>query len=249
MEKQLDDIADGALEKNEVIKPFYDYIKEQINKIVPIQYEKSANFKPPEVIGKYNKFNITLNNGKFGQYITCDTYKFNLASLFQKNLPNKSTNELNDDLDNDLDNIDEADINNDDLIDNSESDNEDGNLEEKSEIDLDNIDNDTIVQKVIEKIEQLKNDSGKEWKIGKKKYILKNGAYGYYVEEWNITTKKKTSNYSIKFLMNKIAKANELDPEDSSEIIKLIENKDIEETIEYMNNNKNKPKKFIKKIK
>ena len=115
----------------------------------------------------------------------------------------------------------------------------------KSNINLDDIDNETIVAKVIGKIEQIKNTSGKEWKIGKKKYILKNGTYGYYVEEYSTISKKKTANYSIKFLIAKIQKNNQVEQD---EAIELITEKDIEETVEYFSNTKNKFKKsYVKK--
>jgi len=108
-----------------------------------------------------------------------------------------------------------------------------------------------IVEKTLEHLKKLKETNTKEWKIGKKKYILKNGEYGYYIEEWSITTNKKKGNYSLKFLINKIAKNNDLDiskNNDLNKTIELITNKDIEESVEYfLNNKKNKSAKFNKK--
>jgi hypothetical protein len=253
MEKQLDEVADGNLDKNKIIKPFYDYIQEQLKKIVPVQYENSQNFKPPEVIGKYGKSNIVLNNGKFGKYITCDIFKFNLASLFVTNNINHSnkeaTNDFND-LEADLAAGVEADLVANDIddayeekLDNISSNSNKSNMQ-IDKIDLNSIDNETIITKVIEKIEQIKNASGKEWKIGKKKYILKNGTYGYYVEEYSTISKKKTGNYSIKYLIARIIKNNQVE---QNEAIELITEKDIEETIEYFSNSKNKFKKTYNK--
>ena len=73
---------------------------EQVGKIEPVHFEHSNNYKPPETIGKYGKSNIVMNNGKFGKYITCDIYKFNLATLFGS--PNKSNNDLEADLEAEL---------------------------------------------------------------------------------------------------------------------------------------------------
>jgi DNA topoisomerase-1 len=234
METQLDDVADGILDKNKIIKPFYDYVMEQVGKIEPVQYEHSNNFKPPEPIGKYGKSNIVLNNGKFGKYITCDIYKFNLATLFGMQNKTNNNNDLEEDLEAELAELDE-----DEIISKSAN-----NEKQNINLDLDKVDNDTIVAKVIEKIEQIKNTSGKEWKIGKKKYILKNGTYGYYVEEYSTISKKKTANYSIKYLLAKIQKNNQVEQD---EAIELITEKDIEETVEYFSNSKGKFKKSYEK--
>ena len=230
METQLDDVADGILDKNKIIKPFYDYVMEQVGKIEPVHFEHSNNYKPPETIGKYGKSNIVMNNGKFGKYITCDIYKFNLATLFGSS--NKSNNDLEADLEAEL----AAELN--------EDNNSKSSTNDKQNINLDDLDNDIIVSKVIEKIDQIKNTSGKEWKIGKKKYILKNGTYGYYVEEYSTISKKKTANYSIKYLLAKIVKTNQVEED---EAIELITDKDIEETVEYFSNSKNKFKKSYDK--
>ena len=101
------------------------------------------------------------------------------------------------------------------------------------------ITNNDILEKVIEKIKQVNNTVSVEWKIGKNNYILKNGTYGYYIEEWN--NNKKKNNYSLKFLMNKIAKNNKLDINNKDDVVKitqLIEHKDIQEAINYVNNKK-----------
>ena len=64
--------------------------------------------------------------------------------------------------------------------------------------------NESIYEKVKNKIEEMGQQ--KTWKIDKMKYILKKGAYGYFVEEWNNTTKKKVGNISIKYLIGEMGK-------------------------------------------
>lgn len=229
MEKELDDVAEGKMDKKNIIKPFYDYIQEQI-KLIPtetINTMSNGNYAKPEKIGKYGKFDVVLNDGPYGKYVTCDNYKFNLKSLFGEN--NKIIQ------DNDLD----AEL--------AELDEEKEEKQEKLEIT-----NDIIYDKVIEKIDSLKKSIEKEWKIGRKKYILKKGQYGHFIEEWNTTTKKKTNNFSMKYLMEKIAKNNKLNintDDGINKVIELISNKDIEETIEYFSKSKKNftTKKFVKK--
>jgi DNA topoisomerase I len=59
-----------------------------------------------------------------------------------------------------------------------------------------NIDKNKISEYLEEKIK-----SNKEWFIDKYKYILKNGEYGYYIEEYK--NNKKTINIPMKFLIDK----------------------------------------------
>ena len=229
MEKQLDDVAEGKLNKLKIIKPFYDYVQEQINTIQPneIMTGGNKNYKQPEKIGKYNKLDVVLHDGPYGKYVTCDNYKFNLKLLFETK---KNTN---DDMDADLADLDKVD-----------------NDEETEEDKIEEITNETILEKLIEKIETLKQSIEKEWKISRKKYVLKKGQFGYYIEEWNTTTKKKTGNFSVKYLMDKISKNNKLDISTSdgiNKVIELISNKDIEDTVEYFSKNKKNTNKFIKK--
>ncbi len=105
-------------------------------------------------------------------------------------------------------------------------------------------DNKKICDLVIKKI----SNPPKEWKIGKTSYILKKGQYGHYIEE--ISTKKKKTFYSIKYLISKIAKDNDMDIEsddDVKQVIQLITNDNIKETIEYcQNKNENKNKNDFK---
>jgi DNA topoisomerase-1 len=247
MERQLDDVAEGQIDKKEVIKPFYDYVQEQIKTIQTMKGEHKIGVKynPSKNIGKYKNIDVMLNDGPYGQYISCDKYKFNLKTLFEQSTKKKETT-LDEDLENYAGSVNNNKISND--SDEYNSDLEYIGIEQKHvELDLSKLTNEEILKKVIEKISFLKASVEKEWKIGKKKYILKNGQYGYFVEEWNITSNKKLGNFNIKFLMQKIAKYNKLDVVESiDKVIELITNKDIEETVEYFSKNK-KNTNFSKK--
>lgn len=89
----------------------------------------------------------------------------------------------------------------------------------------------------------------KEWIKGKTKYNLKLGQYGYYLEEIGSTGKK--SNWSMSFLIKKIAKDNSIDENSINENIDIISEKitivDIQTNIEYLKNMKKNNK--IHKIK
>lgn len=264
MEKQLDDVAEGKLDKLKVIKPFYEYIEEQKKIIVPTNMQNPStgkNYSPPEKIGKYGKLDVTLYDGPYGKYVTCDTFKFNLKFLFEK--PQISNNNLEADLEADLEAGLEAGFEtvvesnrksymNDDSDSDFDFDSEsDVKPKPTPQVDLSQLSNETILAKVVERIESLKQAVEKEWKIGRKKYVLKKGQYGHYIEEWNTTTKKKSANYSVKYLIEKIAKNNKLNTgsdESINKVIELITNKDIEETVEYFSKNKkNTNKTFVKK--
>lgn len=90
----------------------------------------------------------------------------------------------------------------------------------------------------------------KEWVKGKTKYNLKSGQYGYYLEEIGIGNKK--SNWSMGFLIKKIAKDNSIDENLIDEnIIKIADKisiEDIQSNIEYLKNMKknNKSTKYKK---
>ena len=228
MEKQLDKVANGKLNKLEIIRPFYEYIQEQI-KLVPIETfnSETKKFKQPEKIGNYGKFEILLHEGPYGKYVSCDKYKFNLNMLFDK----KQNNTLSD-LEADLAELENGGNSSDDEKDTNEKD-----------IDIDKLSKETILNKTLEKIESFKQNSQKEWKIGRKKYILKKGQYGHYVEEWGI--KNKTGNFSMKYLIDKIAKNNNIDLTSTDGINKAIEKiteTDITNTVEYFSKNKKKTK-------
>jgi DNA topoisomerase-1 len=83
-----------------------------------------------------------------------------------------------------------------------------------------------------------KNNSFKIWTIKSMKYVLKKGKFGYYIEEISIKTNKKKSNYSIKYLIEKIAKDNNIicNEDNAEKIINLITNDNIVETINYYKN-------------
>jgi DNA topoisomerase-1 len=264
METQLDSVAEGKIDKIKVIKPFYEYIQEQINTVIPPDVKNTngeKNYIAPEKIGKYDAMDIMLCNGPYGKYVSCGNLKFNLKSLFTKEKKiNNTTDDLEADLEAELEAEQKAEQKSKSSNVNDSNDSNDGNDSvnsyiEKNDIDEENLDlsllsDKEILSKVIEKMELFKQGVTKEWKIGKKKYMLKNGQFGYYVEEWS-TTKGKIGNFSIKFLINKIAKNNKIDIQSKEGIdkaIELISNKDIEETAEYFSKNKkNNNGKYKKK--
>lgn len=83
----------------------------------------------------------------------------------------------------------------------------------------------------------------KEWNKGKTKYSLKYGQYGYYLEE--IGSSGKKSNWTMGFLIKKIARDNLIDDIDENivEITDKISIQDIQSNIEYLKNMKKKNKK------
>jgi DNA topoisomerase-1 len=279
MEKQLDDVAEGKLDKLKIIKPFYDYVQEQIKTVVPVNIQANSGnkYKSPEKIGTHDNIDITLCDGPYGQYVTYNNSKFNLKTLFEEK-PKDDIDDMEaelkelEDIENGLetnktkskiivskksnksnkfnDSDDEYDEYNENNENSGSYESQDANFENgKNSIELCALSNEEILEKVIEKIESLKQSVSKEWKIGKKKYILKTGKYGHYVEEWNITTKKKLDNYTIKYLMSKIAKNNNIDVvKDENKVIELISEKDIQETVEYNSKNKKSTSgKYVKK--
>jgi DNA topoisomerase-1 len=82
----------------------------------------------------------------------------------------------------------------------------------------------------------------KEWVKGKTKFNLKSGQYGYYLEEINSTGKK--TNWSMGFLIKKVAKDNLIDDIDENiiEITDKISIQDLQSNIEYLKNMKKKKK-------
>ena len=196
MEKELDDVAEGTLSKNNIIKNFYGYLSKQIENIKPIDNKLNEYI----ILGKsFNGNDIKLANGKYGKYLICGDKNINLKYLISKN---SSISELNIETKNkeiiDLVNnkLNETDENKDDVI-------------EKKKI-------------------------SKEWIKGKKKYILKQGQYGYYLEENSSTNKK--NNWSIGYLIKKTAENNLIDDIDENiiEITDKITLEDIQSNIEYL---------------
>ena len=95
-----------------------------------------------------------------------------------------------------------------------------------------------LAKLTIEKIEKQNNQ--KEWVVSSsKKYVLKEGKFGHYVEEWNSKTNTKTNNYSLKPLFYKISKDEKLDIKDKENIIQKITK---EKLNEYIKEVKEKPK-------
>ncbi len=112
-----------------------------------------------------------------------------------------------------------------------------------------------LLDTVTEKLDLKVKNPDKTWKIGKFTYTLKSGRYGYYLEE-SSSTSKKSSNYSLNYLISNLAKSNEIDLENASsvsKVINLITDQHIQETVEYFKNaktNKSDTKtdnKFVKK--
>ena len=122
------------------------------------------------------------------------------------------------------------------------------------EMEEEKLENNKVVlyEKIVKKINNVNNIDNinnkninnltKEWKIGKLKYLLKKGQYGYYLEEWSITTSKKKGNYSLKYLIDKTAKENninEVKDDNINEVIELISIENIQSNIDYFKNSKN----------
>ena len=90
MEKNLDKIALGKINGISIIKPFYEYLTEQI-KLIKIIIPQ--NIKMDNIIGNYNNNNIILKDGKFGKFIIYDNKNYNLSKI--KSLPENKTEFLN----------------------------------------------------------------------------------------------------------------------------------------------------------
>ena len=91
--------------------------------------------------------------------------------------------------------------------------------------DNNNITNDEI----LEYIKNYTNSKiSMEWKIKKNKYILKNGKFGYYLEEY--INNEKTRNIPISKLINTIKTKKECD---DAEAVTLIKKKDIDKFINF----------------
>lgn len=226
MEKDLDKIANGECSKISVIKPFYDYIQENIKKLNIQTYNNN------------NNNNITMEgglqvfNGKFGHYVKINDKNINIETLYQdNNSPNED--EIKEYIDEIIPktigkiNDKEVILKNgkfgyyvvyDDKNINVESMYGDDNIPKKKE----------IIEFIKSKLENKKsNNNSKEWKISKKIYKLNNGNYGYYLTEF--VNDVKTINISIKFLLQKISKEN--DCETDEEAIELITKDDIKECV------------------
>jgi DNA topoisomerase-1 len=210
MEKELDDVAEGELNKNDIIKKFYTYLEKQMGNIKQLE-NKITDHK---ILGKtLDGIEIKLTTGKYGKYLICGERNLNLKYLIPKD--SKIT---------------------------------ESNIESHKEKIIELVEkklSDTVNQVQNEKSENEKTNTtglvGKEWVKGKTKYILKSGQYGYYIEEISSTGNKK-SNWSMGFLIKKIAKENSIDDIESNiiEITDKISIDDILSNIEYLKNMKKK---------
>ena len=229
MEKDLDKIASGECTKISVIKPFYDYLQENIKKL---------NME------KYNNNNINNNihimeggyqicNGKFGHYVKINDKNISIESLYGgENEPDE--NQI-------MEYIDSVVPKSIGKIDNKELILKNGKFGHYVVYDGKNItveslyseENTPKKKEIIDfvklKLENKKpeNNNSKEWKIGKKLYKLNNGNFGYYLTEY--IEDAKGINVSLKFLLSKIAKDN--DCETDEEAIELITKDDIKECV------------------
>ena len=220
MEKELDDVAEGIVKKNKIIKDFHDYLQKQISNIKPIENKISTDI----ILGKTSSgIEVKLSNGKYGKYLICGDKNLNLKYLIPKdskitesNVESKSK-EIMELVEKKLS---EPTIN---KIDNSEQKNTNTNTNTNTN-------------------EEAQIKIYKEWTKGKTKYNLKLGQYGYYLEEINSSGKK--ANWSMGFLIKKISRDNLIDDIDENikEITDKISIQDIQSNIEYLKNLKKKKK-------
>ena len=215
MEKELDDVAEGIIKKITVIKNFYDYLNKQITNIKPIDNIITDKI----ILGKTDTgIEVKLANGKYGKYLICGDKNLNLKYLLAGN-PYKITET----------NIESNSLGLMDLV------------NKKLLNDVNNTNDNNTNSTKLEQKEQPK--IYKEWSKGKSKYYLKLGQYGYYLEEINSTGKK--TNWTISFLIKKIAKDNSFNDIDEhiDEISNKITIQDIQANIEYLKNMKKNKKK------
>lgn len=208
MEKELDDIAEGTLNKINVIKTFNEYLNKQIGNIKQLENKISDCI----VFGKTDSgIEVKLANGKYGKYLICGDKNISLKYLLANN-PYKIT---------------------------------EANIETNSY---------AVMELVNKKLSDPNEDSDKngiketnkiykEWIKGKTKYILKKGQYGYYLEEIGSNGNKK-NNWSMGFLINKVAKDNLIDDIETNinEISDKITIQEIQSNIEYLKNMKKNKK-------
>jgi DNA topoisomerase-1 len=184
---------------------------------------KIANIKPLDIkitegviLGKTALgIEIKLTNGKYGKYLICGDKNLNLKYLIPKD---SGINESN------------IESHSKEIV----------KLVEKK---LSGLDADKSDENSKESGQANLNKITKEWVKGKTKYILKQGQYGYYIEEQSATGNKK-NNWSMGFLINKVAKENSIKDEDiDTNIINITDKITIEQiqsNIEYLKNIKKK---------
>jgi DNA topoisomerase-1 len=236
MEKELDDVAEGTVKKIKIVKDFYAYLEKQIGNIKPIENKLSDGI----ILGKTNLgIEVKLSNGKYGKYLICGDKNLNLKYLLANN-PYKITEqniELNTQalmelVNKKLDNDSKTNLNN--------TGNSNGNSNANSNANSNGNSNENSNENSNKKEEPK---IYKEWVKGKTKYNLKSGQYGYYLEEIGSTGKK--TNWSMGFLIKKVAKDNLIDDIDENivEITNKISIQDLQSNIEYLKNMKKNNKK------
>ena len=227
MEKDLDKIANGECTKISVIKPFYDYLQENIKKLNVETYNNKNN----NIVIMEGGYQVC--NGKFGHYVKLGGKNVSIETLYENdNEPSEKEikNYIEDMEPKNIGKINDKDV----ILKNGKFghyvvyDEKNYNIESLYGEDEPPKKRD-IVNFVKSKLETKKpeNNTSKEWKIGKKTYKLNNGNFGYYLTEF--VDDVKGINISIKFLLQKITKDN--DCETDEEAINLIEKDDIKECV------------------
>ncbi len=215
MEKELDDVAEGIVDKNNMIKTFYAYLTEQISTIKPLDKMLCSNI----ILGKTDSgIEVILKNGKHGKYLICGNKNLNLKNILLNN-PYGIT-------DNNVESNSSALMN----IVNEKLQHINSNSDENN--------ND-----ICDKTNNNERKIYKEWKKAKTKYLLRKGEYGFYLEEIGSNGIKK-NNWAMKFLINKIANTNSLIFSDDNidKITDKITIDDIITNIEYLKNMKKNKK-------
>jgi len=224
MEKNLDKIADGTKDKKDILVDFLKYLqeKEDIFKINKKEFKKEEN-----IIGKIDNNDVNLLKGKHGHYVFFNEKTMSVEELFEddKQPTNKDILKyVKANIPQDIGTIDGNNIEvkiskkarkyvyiNDTYIDLND-------LYENKDI------TNTEILKYIKDF--LNKNILLEWKIKKNTYKLKNGQYGYYLEEYN--NKTKSRNISLYNLINKLKEKNNCD---DIEAVKKITNNDIQDII------------------
>ena len=87
MEKDLDKIANGECTKISIIKPFYDYLQENIKKLNMEKYNNNNNNNNIQTMeGGYQ-----ILNGKFGHYVKVNDKNISIETLYsEKNEPDEN---------------------------------------------------------------------------------------------------------------------------------------------------------------
>ena len=223
MEKELDDVAEGTLKKNNIIKKFYEYLNKQILNIKPLDIKLTDGI----ILGKTSLgLDIKLTNGKYGKYLICGEKNISLKYLIPKDSKITEANIESNPIE--IINLVEKKLL--ELDKNTNGLNDSNNSNNSNKINSNNTNEQNNIVKIY-----------KEWTKGKTKYLLKNGQYGYYLEEINSNGIKK-NNWSMGFLIKKIARDNLIDDIDDNIIVitDKITIKDIESNIDYLKNMKKK---------